>query len=134
MSNGHDDKDKAPIEKLTLKGWFSYRRGTWWPLWALFLVPFMFVFWPLYKWVRAEVNWKAAWISVLIFEVILMIAESYAIKRGHWVYNENRIFGPKVFGVPIEEPLLYYLFCPLMVICIYHGYRKRFAKQEGSRG
>lgn len=99
---------------------FTYRRGTWWPLWALFIVPFLFVFLPLYRFIKNEVQWKAAWLTVLVCEIVLFSGEYYDLKRGHWVYNEARIFGPKILGVPIEEPLLYYLFCPLIIICIFH--------------
>lgn len=111
-------------EKLTLKGWFTYRRGIWWPLWALLMVPFLFVFLPLYRFVKKDVHWKAAWLTVAVVEVVLMTAESYSLKRGHWVYNEARIFGPRIFGVPIEEPLLYYLFSPLIIISMFHAVKK----------
>ncbi len=120
------DDDKQP--KRQPDGKFEYKKGTWWPLWALFMVPFLLVFKPLYSFVKKEVNWKAAWLTVLVFEAVMMAAEYYSLKRGHWVYNENRIFGPKVFGVPIEEPLLYYLFSPLILISLFHFFKKKLQK------
>lgn len=101
-------------------GTFSYRKGKWWPLWSLLLVPFLIILIPLYRAVREDINWKATWLTVLVFEAVLLPAEWYALTRGHWVYNEARIWGPKIFGIPIEEPLLYYFFSPIFLICLLH--------------
>ncbi|MFN0118738.1 MAG: lycopene cyclase domain-containing protein [Elusimicrobiota bacterium] len=108
---------------------FSYRRGNWNPLWAIFSLPFLFVMIPLYRLIKHEVNLKAAFSSIAVFEVVLLIAEHYALMHGHWVYNEARILGPKVFGIPIEEPLIYYFFCPFMVIMMFHAVKKYLLKK-----
>ena len=118
------ESDDSPIERKN--GRFEYAKGKWVPWWALLFIPFLVVFGPLYRFVKTEVNWKAAWLTVLVCEAVMMVAEWYSLKRGHWVYNEQRIFGPKVFGIPIEESLLYYLFSPLIIISIYHGVKKRW--------
>jgi lycopene cyclase domain-containing protein len=110
------------------EGEFQFRSGRWKPLWALLMIPYLVLFVPLLRYVRGTVNWKAAWITVAIFEALLMPAERYSLRRGHWVYNESRILGPKVFGVPVEEPLLYYLFSPLIIISIFHAFRKAVQK------
>lgn len=125
-------EDTEQPEKLAPEGGFRYRKGVWWPLWALLMVPFLGVFLPLYRFVRAEVNWKAAWMTVAVFEALLMFAEYYSLQRGHWVYNESRIFGPKIFGIPIEEPLIYYLFSPLIIISIFHGVLKYRRKRSAA--
>lgn len=116
-----EDEDQVTQDE---KGAFTWKKGKWAPLWALFMVPFLLVALPLYRWVRTEVSWAAAWITVAVFEMLLMPVEWYSLGRGHWVYNEARILGPKIFGIPIEEPLLYYLFSPLIIICIYHAFLK----------
>lgn len=110
-------------------GLFRFRSGRWMPLWALLMVPYLLLFVPLYRFVRGTVNWKAAWVTVAVFEALLMPAERYSLRRGHWVYNDARILGPRVFGVPVEEPLLYYLFSPLIIISIFHGFRKHLLKR-----
>jgi lycopene cyclase domain-containing protein len=110
-------------------GTFHFRQGAWTPLWALLMVPYLVLWLPLCRLVGRSVDWKAGWITVLIFEALLMPAERYSLRRGHWVYNESRILGPKVFGVPIEEPLLYYLFSPLIIISIFHAFRSFFARK-----
>lgn len=109
---------------------FEYRRGKWWPLWALLKIPFLILFYPLYKYVKDEVNWTAAWLTVATFEVLLFCAEYLSLQRGHWVYNEARILGPKILGIPIEEPLLYYFFPPLIIISLFHLFKKKFGKKQ----
>ncbi|HRY29247.1 MAG TPA: hypothetical protein P5079_04325 [Elusimicrobiota bacterium] len=94
----------------------TYRRGAWWPAFSLLLLPFLFLFKPFYSVARKELNGRAALATILCFETFMLFAEHYSLKRGHWVYNEARIWGPKVFGVPLEEPLLYYWFPGLFVI------------------
>lgn len=125
MSIPEDDEQDVTTDA---SGRFTFRKGKWAPLWALFMVPFLVIALPLYRFVRAEVDWAAAWITVIVFEALLMPVEWYSLGRGHWVYNEARILGPKVFGIPIEEPLLYYLFSPIIIICIFHAFRKREGK------
>jgi len=101
-----------------------FKKGKWWPLSALLIIPFMFLFLPLYRVVRSEVNWKAAWATVILFEVVMFLAEAFSISRGHWVWNESRIFGYKIWGVPIEEPLIYYWFPIIFVIALFHAFKK----------
>ena len=38
---------------------------------------------------------------------------------GFWVYNTERLLGPEIWGVPIEEPLIYYLLPPIMVVMAF---------------
>lgn len=116
-----------PAPRRDAGGRFVYRRGEKRPLWALLLVPFLAVSLPLVRSVRGRVNWAAAWATVGVFEAALLAAEYYSLQRGHWVYNESRIWGPKVFGIPIEEPLLYYLFPPFFVIALFHFIHARIA-------
>lgn len=100
-------------------GYPSYARGKKWPAWALLAIPFVAVMIPLYQAAKREVHWRACVLAVLVFEAIMIPVEHNSIVRGHWVYNENRILGPLVWGIPIEEPLIYYLFPPIFVILVY---------------
>ena len=123
--------DSQPSPEPEYKdGEFGYKKGNWWPLWSLLLLPFLIIFIPFYRSSRKDVNWIAAWLTVLIFEVCLVAAEWYSLSRGHCVYNQARIWGPTVWGIPIEEPLLYYLFPPLFVICLLHFVK---SKVEGKK-
>lgn len=121
-----------PGEEAPKKGLFTYVQGLWWPAWALLLAPFIVIFGYLYRTVRREVNLKAAFATVAVLEVMLFPDEWLALKRGHWIYNEARILGPRIFGVPIEEPLLYYVFPALIVIVGMHVIRRLLAGKETS--
>jgi lycopene cyclase domain-containing protein len=115
------------------RGEFRWRTGRWFPWWALLIVPFVIGWIPLLAAVRRRVNWKAAGVTVLIFEALLMPTERRSLRRGHWVYNESRILGPRLFGVPIEEPLIYYLLSPLIIISIFHGFLRGEGKKAAER-
>lgn len=101
----------------------AYRRGAWFPAWALLALPFVLVMiwlWPL---VRRRVRWAGCALAVMVFEVVMLPVEHQAILRGHWVYNDARILGPLVWGIPVEEPLLYYLLPPILVIMVFEWFR-----------
>lgn len=108
----------------------AYKEGRWWPAWAILITPFLIAFYFLQRAARSAVNWKAAWAVVAAFEAVVFPAEWYSLRRGHWVYNEARILGPKLLGVPIEEPFLYYLFSPLIVITLMCAIRMKLAERE----
>jgi lycopene cyclase domain-containing protein len=97
----------------------TYRRGRWWPAWALLALPFVVLMAVLLPVVRRRVHWMACAFTVLVFEAVMLPVEHWSILRGHWVYNESRILGPLVWGIPIEEPLIYYLLPPILVIMIH---------------
>ena len=107
----------------------TYASGAWWPAWALFITPFLAVFFFMYRAFKEDVNWRAAFATVALFEVVVFPWEHYALARGHWVYNAARILGPKWWGVPIEEPLLYYFFSPLIMITVMQAIQKAFHKK-----
>lgn len=109
--------EEKPKERRLLQRWF--------PWWGTLLAPFLLALWALARDVGREVDWRAAFATVAVFELVVFPAEMISVGRGHWVYNEARIWGPKLLGVPIEEPLLYYVFPALIVIAGFHAIRKR---------
>ena len=130
MPDLEPEANPRPSEKASKKGIPSYVKGLWWPAWALLLAPFIIVFGFLYRTVREEVNLKAALATVALFELVVFPHEWFSLRRGYWIYNEARILGPRIFGVvPIEEPLMYYVFPPLIVIIGMHVIRKILAKR-----
>ncbi len=101
------------------RGFPTYMRGKRWPAWAAVALPFI----ALLICVRTRVKslcWRSALVVVLLFETANIFIEHRAVYRGHWVYNESRILGPRLWGIPVEEPIIYYLFPPLFVIIIMH--------------
>jgi len=103
------DRDGAP----------TYARGRTWPAWFILAIPFTAVLVPLYHAARRFVSWKAALLTLAAFELIMLPVEHGSLMRGHWVYNEHRILGPRIWGIPVEEPLLYYSLPPLLVILLF---------------
>lgn len=100
-----------------------YKKARWFPAWPTLLLPFLVAFWFLYRAARHKVNWRAAFATVAVFELVCFPAEIFSVSRGHWIYNDARIWGPRWFHVPVEEMLLYYLFSPLIIITIMQAVR-----------
>lgn len=98
-----------------------------WPATVILAVPFMLLFVPLYKAAKTRVNWRAALAMVATFEILMICAELFSVSRGHWIWNPNRTLGVMFFGVPIEEPLLYYWFPPLFVVVLMHTFEGFFS-------
>ena len=109
---------------------FSYSNGVRWHAWALLLVPYLVWLLSLARKTMHRVNWRAAFATVLVFELVVGTCEIYSVSRGHWVYNNAKLWGPKLFSVPIEEHLLYYMFPPLIVITFMQALRMRLEERE----
>lgn len=101
-----------------------------WPATLVLAAPFALIFIPLYRAARERVNWKAALAMIATFEVLMLAAELFSVSRGHWIWNPNRTLGLHFFGIPIEEPLLYYWFPPLFVVILMHVFEGWFSKKE----
>lgn len=109
---------------------FSYAKGDVFPMWATSFVPYLCWLFFLARRTQNRVNWRAATLTVVIFELVVGTAETISVSRGHWVYNNNKLWGIKIWNVPIEEHLLYYLFAPLIVITFMHAVRLKLEEQE----
>ncbi|HBU70437.1 MAG TPA: hypothetical protein DEE98_08685 [Elusimicrobia bacterium] len=124
-----------PLMKRDLKGVFRYARGAKWPAWFILALPFLIIYVYVYFKTRKYINWTAALAMIIFSEIMLTITEHICITRGHWVYNDNRILGPRIWGIPIEEPLIYYwipqLFVVFTMLIIYNYLRKR-ARKKGA--
>jgi len=105
-----------------------------WPATVVLAAPFVFLLLPLWQAARERVDRRAAAAMILTFEVVMLGAEYFSVSRGHWVWNPNRTLGPTVFGIPIEEPLLYYWFPPLFVVILMHTLDKYIFEKKGNRG
>ena len=105
-----------------------------WPATVILAAPFVFLLLPLWTAARERVDRRAAAAMILTFEAVMLGAEYFSISRGHWVWNPNRTLGPTIFGIPIEEPLLYYWFPPLFVVVLMHTLDKYIFEKRGNRG
>lgn len=124
MANADDKHDEVPPG--------SYSRGSKWPATVLLLLPFLLVLKPLYRSIRNDVNRRALLLTIAVFEVVMFCSEHFSVSRGNWVWNEARILGPKIWGVPIEEPLLYYWVPVVFVVTLFHVIRKKLMKKEAA--
>ena len=104
-----------------------------WPASVILTIPFFFIVLPLYKASRESVNWRAAGLMILTFSVIAFVAGHFSVMREHWIWNPMRTLGPTVWGVPIEEPLLYYWFPPLFVVILMHAFEKYFINRAADK-
>lgn len=62
-----------------------------------------------------RLKWRALGWTSLGFVVLMFGAENLALYWGWWVWNEQLLWGPKVWLVPLEEFLLYFLVVPSVV-------------------
>lgn len=107
-----------------------YNVGEWWPAWSTLLAPFLAWLLILVRWFNDHIHWPAAFVTVAVFELVVFPAEIFSVQRGHWVYNDARILGYRLFHVPIEEPFLYYFFGPLVVIATMTAIRVAVRAKE----
>ena len=107
-----------------------YTNGAWWPAWGTLFLPYLAWLFYLCRKTHNDVDWRAAFATALVFELVIGVGEIISVSRGHWVYNEARIWGIKLFNVPIEEHLLYYFFSPLIVITVMHAIYNSLGEKE----
>jgi lycopene cyclase domain-containing protein len=109
---------------------FVYKKGTRWPATVVLAAPFALLILPMLKFIRRKMNWHAILATILTFEGVMFILEHIAIRRGHWVWNESRILGWKIAGVPVEEPFFYYWLGPIFVVTIFLSIRHRVQRSN----
>ena len=97
----------------------AYVRGAAWPAWLYVAIPGIILMFVLYQSARRQIRWFSLLVTFGLFEAMLLVAEHNSVLRGHWVYNTSRILGPKLWGVPIEEPLLWYSVPVFVVIFLF---------------
>lgn len=61
---------------------------------------------------------KERFIIPLIFFVIGIAWDSFAVARGHWSFNMDKLLGIKIGYLPIEE-YLFFLIIPYSILTIY---------------
>jgi lycopene cyclase domain-containing protein len=97
-----------PLVRLNVRSVPYYLRGSACPVWLLIAMPFLVGMLFLVRKVHKRFNLRAIAAMVVISEIMFIFWVHYAVMNGHWVYNEARILGPRFWGIPIEEPLIYY--------------------------
>lgn len=82
-----------------------YERGRKFPTWVVVASAVTLFAAALYRHFRG--SWPALISTVLVFFCIAYPNELYSLHNGLWVYNQKRIFGFWLFGVPVEEWFMY---------------------------
>lgn len=82
-----------------------YSRGGRFPTWVIVASAVTLFAAVRYRHFRG--SWPALLSTVLVFFCIAYPNELYSLHNGFWVYNQNRIFGFWLLGVPVEEWFMY---------------------------
>ena len=102
-------------------GFFTYARGLYFPGWTITVLAFVVASFLLIKSSYRKLNGWALVLCYLISNLMYLLVEYNGICRGHWVWNDQKIWGPKLGVIPLEELGLYIsaaaFSSPLMEIC-----------------
>jgi len=103
------------------------------------LAYFILMFLPasvLVYFVRDTLEFKPLLLVVLFSFLLGGIFDIWAVKQGKkdkfyiWEYNSKTILGYKLFGVPIEDFLLFLVITPILIISVWEGLKKYFNTGE----
>ena len=103
------------------------------------LAYFILMFLPasvLVYFVRDTLEFKPLLLVVLFSFLLGGIFDIWAVKQGKkdkfyiWEYNSKTILGYKLFGVPIEDSLLFLVITPILIISVWEGLKKYFNTGE----
>ena len=68
---------------------------------------------------------KQTIIITLVFFVIGILADTFAVWRGYWTFHEPFVFGLRIWLLPLEEYILF-LVAPFFGITVYRLIQKKF--------
>lgn len=78
-------------------------------------------------------QWKAFVIADIGLMALYLTWDIWAVKKGSWYFDQNKIIGLKIFGVlPIEEVLFFFL-VPLMVVLCYLSLTKIIVRVKDNK-
>ena len=96
-------------------GEYQYREGEkklYWIWWVIGPLIQVIVTLPL---VFKRIHLRAILITSAFFIAAMFSLENLAIYWGWWIWNEQKLWGPKVLLVPLEEFLLYLIAVPAVI-------------------
>ena len=74
--------------------------------------------------VRIYKDLKQVGLAVFIYLVVGVCWDTFAIWRGHWIFPDDKILGPKIGLMPIEE-YLFILILPYFILTVYQILNKK---------
>lgn len=93
----------------------------------LFILSVVFLFTLYLDWkyrVRLYQSQKERLLIPLIFFIVGVIWDSYAVYRGHWSFQGFGLTGFKIGFLPLEE-YLFFLIIPYFIITLYRVLQKK---------
>ena len=66
---------------------------------------------------------------ILLFFIVGIIWDSFAVYRGHWIFPQEKTLGITIGFLPLEE-YLFFLIIPYMVLTIYKFIDSKFKKKK----
>jgi lycopene cyclase domain-containing protein len=97
-------------------GEYEYRdgkKGLYWVWWVagslvgvLAALPFL----------RKKIHGRALLVASVLFILSMFVSETLAIYQGWWIWNDQKLLGPKVGLIPLEEFALYFVCVPSVVV------------------
>lgn len=117
-----------PVIRRAGDGRFFYDRGLRYPAWALLAIPFVLVLnFVLHV---KTLRWFPLSLSTVLFFGVLIFVEHASIFRGHWVYNKARLLGIYVWGIPVEELVIYYVLPVFFVVGVFEWLSMKFGEKR----
>jgi len=90
----------------------------------------------LFYFVKEDFNYKALLIVILICLIVGGIFDIWAVKQRRrdkffiWEYNSKSIIGFKIYGVPIEDFILFLVFTPFFIVTVWESVKKLLIETE----
>lgn len=87
--------------------------------------------------VKNELNLGAIFFVTGISLLVGGVFDIWAVKQGKnddfyiWEYNAKSILGFKLYGVPIEDYVFFFIFTPFFIIIMYEAVKKYLYLQDG---
>ncbi|PIS42443.1 MAG: hypothetical protein COT24_03670 [Candidatus Kerfeldbacteria bacterium CG08_land_8_20_14_0_20_40_16] len=90
----------------------------------------------MFYFVKEDFNYKALLIVILICLIVGGIFDIWAVKQRRrdkffiWEYNSKSIIGFKIYGVPIEDFILFLVFTPFFIVTVWESVKKLLIETE----
>ena len=90
--------------------------------WAVMGAPFIGLSWFLFQIIKGKkvLNYPALGLTVFIFAASMGFVEKHAIEFKHWIFIPGHTLPIPLWGIPIEEFVIYYVFGPTCTIFLFH--------------
>ena len=102
------------------------------PIYALFLTAILLIILSLnhyYKFHLFSMKWAGILAGFGVISLPFILWDIIATRDGHWAFNEKFILGPKIFGLPIEE-LLFFFMVPVVMLVVWYLVRLRVKERR----